>query len=426
MDHRRLDDADRRAADGVVASCERRPASRRVVRDDHGGRDDGYERPGREDDGARAPPAVRERVPDAEHRDDEADLLLRQAGRAGAQRERQQPVLVEKPDRTERAAASRARPGGSRRRRATASVGRGGTRARSRGRTSSAPRCLRASRKTGTAPSATPTACTTRSRSGLGHSHQTGARSATSGSKCAPRREICAPGGRSSRGTGRAPSTRRPGSGCRRRTGRSRSASLLEHRERRHPGGERGHRDREKRARPGHALAIARSSRRASARRAPLRSREPRTSPGRRRRTRPRARARWPAAARRRRARPDRRAARGGRRRPSVSSSRAAGVSAVTSGVAHAIAWNALLGITRAAFALVPKMPRTQPAAWISFGRSSYSTQGPTPRSPADRRGGARVGRLPTTRNGTSGAIAAAARMVSSPCSGISLPTKSA
>ena len=35
---------------------------------------------------------------------------------------------------------------------------------------------------------------------------------------------------------------------------------LLEHRERRHPGGERAHREGEKRARPGHVPAIARSS----------------------------------------------------------------------------------------------------------------------------------------------------------------------
>ena len=35
---------------------------------------------------------------------------------------------------------------------------------------------------------------------------------------------------------------------------------LLEHRERRHPGGERAHRKGEQRARPGHVLAIARSS----------------------------------------------------------------------------------------------------------------------------------------------------------------------
>ena len=40
-------------------------------------------------------------MPDAEHRDDEPDLLLRQAGGDGTEREGQQPVLVEEPDRPE-------------------------------------------------------------------------------------------------------------------------------------------------------------------------------------------------------------------------------------------------------------------------------------------------------------------------------------
>ena len=47
---------------------------------------------------------------------------------------------------------------------------------------------------------------------------------------------------------------------------------------------------------------------------------------------------------------------------PSRRSSRAAGVSAVTSGVPQASAWNALFGITRAALADVPKMPSAHDA----------------------------------------------------------------
>ena len=44
---------------------------------------------------------MRECVPEAEHRHHEADLLLRQAGRAGADREGDEPILVEKPDRSQ-------------------------------------------------------------------------------------------------------------------------------------------------------------------------------------------------------------------------------------------------------------------------------------------------------------------------------------
>src|SRR5204862_35827 len=59
-----------------------------------------------------------------------------------------------------------------------------------------------------------------------------------------------------------------------------------------------------------------------------------------------------------------------------ASSSRAAGVSAVTSGVPQASAWNALFGITRRALSEVPKIPRAAPA-WCSSPESwSYSTQG--------------------------------------------------
>ncbi len=40
-------------------------------------------------------------IPEAEHRHDEADLLLRQAGGAGADPEGYEPILVEEPDRSE-------------------------------------------------------------------------------------------------------------------------------------------------------------------------------------------------------------------------------------------------------------------------------------------------------------------------------------
>ena len=42
-----------------------------------------------------------ERVPEPEHRHDQADLLFRQAGRACADRERKQEILVQEPDRAE-------------------------------------------------------------------------------------------------------------------------------------------------------------------------------------------------------------------------------------------------------------------------------------------------------------------------------------
>ena len=60
---------------------------------------------------------------------------------------------------------------------------------------------------------------------------------------------------------------------------------------------------------------------------------------------------------------------------PSVRSSRAATVSAVTSGAPHASAWNTLFGITRAALSLAPKMPSEQPADRIACGICSCATQ---------------------------------------------------
>jgi len=48
---------------------------------------------------------------------------------------------------------------------------------------------------------------------------------------------------------------------------------------------------------------------------------------------------------------------------PSAKSSRAAGVSAVMTGVPQAIAWKTLFGMTRAAFDEVPKIPSAHSAS---------------------------------------------------------------
>ena len=112
---------------------------------------------------------------------------------------------------------------------------------------------------------------------------------------------------------------------------------------------------------------------------------------------------------------------------PSSSSSRAAGVSAVTTGVPHASAWKTLFGITRAAFAEVPKIPSAQEAR-VELVRQAARTRprARARRSPAGRRADGRAGRSPTIRKRRSGASRAAARIVSSPCSGISFPTNRA
>ena len=332
---------------------------------------------GDDDDEPGPPPAVRDRVPDPEHRHHEADLLLRQARRAGAEREGQQAVLVEEPDRAEQERRrerdrvevvddeplrrrieevdereAEARPlaaevlAGEEEDRHRAERDGDGLRRRGAGR-------------------------------GSARATRAGRRAATSGSKCAPSREIwCA---LEVGHLEEAPVRGRP-DGLREvadvEAARLEGA-LLEHRERRHPGGEGAHRQREQRPRPGHAAAIARSSSarqraaehglaraclvRLAARRAdPVGEAgsdgEPPHGRGERLRDRPAGR----AARRRRRS--------AARARP--------GVSAVTSGVPQAIVWNALFGITRPALAPVPKMPSAQPADWISPGRSSYSTQG--------------------------------------------------
>ena len=97
----RLDDPRGRAADRRVAALERRAAARREVRHDDRDRD---ERDGGAGDGDREPrETVRgsERVPEPHRRDDEPDLLLRQAGGPAATRERDEPVPVEEPERPE-------------------------------------------------------------------------------------------------------------------------------------------------------------------------------------------------------------------------------------------------------------------------------------------------------------------------------------
>src|SRR5438094_3231648 len=108
----------------------------------------------------------------------------------------------------------------------------------------------------------------------------------------------------------------------------------------------------------------------------------------------------------------------------SPSSSRAAGVSAVTSGVPQARAWKALFGITLPALSEAPKIPRAPPARWSSPGRRALSTQWTHSTLAGLSSRSASSWPLPTRRNRSSGAARAAARIVSTPWSGISLPTK--
>jgi len=104
MGHGRLQDAARRTADLAVAPVEVRLRARVVVRDHDG---DGNGRPdpchGR-DDRAGSPSSSPERVPDPEAGDDEGDLLLAGCRCDREQCERNQPVLVEVPEREEQEA----------------------------------------------------------------------------------------------------------------------------------------------------------------------------------------------------------------------------------------------------------------------------------------------------------------------------------
>ena len=183
-----------RPADRVVPPGERRASAGRVVRHDDRDREQpatavpatAIASPSR-----RRPRASAYQTPSAAT--DEPDVLLRQAGDAGDRGERDEPILVEEPEAPEQQRRRERDRVELRRRRATAPAGRAGRRARTRAPRAPTPRCLRASRKTAGAPSATAIACTTSSRRRVRPDHQSGANAARIGSKCAPSREICAP-----------------------------------------------------------------------------------------------------------------------------------------------------------------------------------------------------------------------------------------
>jgi hypothetical protein len=101
-------------------------------------------------------------------------------------------------------------------------------------------------------------------------------------------------------------------------------------------------------------------------------------------------------------------------------------VSAVTSGVAQASAWNALFGITRAALSEAAEDPERCACPVQLAGSCSYSTHGT--HSTFAGRFASSPSSCPRADDAerSSGASLAASRIVSSPCSGISLPTKSA
>ena len=69
------------------------------MRDDDEEVDERGRQPEREDRRADEPPAVRDRVPDAEAADGERDLLLRRGGEQRRDPERHETVVVEEPDR---------------------------------------------------------------------------------------------------------------------------------------------------------------------------------------------------------------------------------------------------------------------------------------------------------------------------------------
>ena len=141
---RRLGDPARRPADRVVAALERRPAARGEVRHDDRDRDERDERPRRPR--SRGPPAAgpggaRTRAPSPRRRARSAPSSGRRAPRPRRTRRADRSRGTRTPT---GAAASRGRRGGSRRGRATASPGAGGTRARTRPPPSRSRRCLRA------------------------------------------------------------------------------------------------------------------------------------------------------------------------------------------------------------------------------------------------------------------------------------------
>ena len=95
----RPEDPARRAAHLAVAREEARASGPVEVRDHDLDRDQRDREPRERDGRSGQAPASRDRVPDAETRHYERDLLLGRRGEQRAGRERDQPVLVEEPDR---------------------------------------------------------------------------------------------------------------------------------------------------------------------------------------------------------------------------------------------------------------------------------------------------------------------------------------
>ena len=286
------------------------------------------------------------------------------------QRERPEPALVEVPPREEEQRARERDRMEVAHASATAPAGRAGRRGRARPPAS--PRrgaCARARR-----PAARPRRRRPPGRRaaapGSGQSHQSGASRARIGSKCEPSREICSPWTSVTESTSPCavdqtacvmlPRSKRPLSKARCRS----TAAVPKH------GGEGGGGDPDDRERASRAdepleeTAPARAEHvlarllAVGARGRPRRCCS--ASPDR-----PRAGAPPPRALR------DRPAGRAARSRRRAAARAPPACRAVTSGVPHASAWKALFGITRPAFAEVPKTPSAQPARWISAGSRS-------------------------------------------------------
>ena len=188
----RAEDAPGRAADVAVARVEARGGAVIEVAQHDLHREHGTGQPcaGDREPGPAAVP--RERVPEPVARDDECDLLLAERGRDRGEREGDEPILVQVPegieeqrrrerDRVELVQGQPSTAGRSRYTSANPSAARSEPRCSPRARTPTGP------------PSATAAACPASSRCGLGHSHQSGAKTARIGSKCAPSREIWSP-----------------------------------------------------------------------------------------------------------------------------------------------------------------------------------------------------------------------------------------
>ena len=280
MVDRRLDDAGRRAADRGVAALERRPATRRVVRHDHGGGDD------RDDDagGAITSPARRRPCANACQRPSIATTrpicsFVRHAAPAqsanGSSRSSSRNQIAPSSSGVASATGMEVVDDEPLRRRVE-EVDEREAEARPLGA-----EVLAGEQEDGQRAERDADGLRRRGAGrGSARATRAGASSATSGSKCAPRREICVA---LEVGHLEEPAVRRRPDGL----GEVADVEaarlerpLLEHGERRHPGRERADRDPEQRARPGHAPRSRARAAPASARRAPPRSRAPRTSPG--------------------------------------------------------------------------------------------------------------------------------------------------